>query len=267
MKWNFWIEFSCSFHCPVIPNKYCCLHTILLPISRHWRYECKVVILEDLILFSSSSNKQFECDIRCPLLAHPPAQFSLDSVLLSPHDRNEDSANPDSSHDEHHHDLETEPTEAQKKICKVIKIYIQATRVLQKGRRGSKYHFKRCHQKDRKETVKEGLKIDRWNQDRTHSDPHFFVLHFVDSAPHNWSVPLSSLQDGQLREKILWPRWDSRESLIPRSYCKLLSQLLLLLLNQSRYQKGCQELYQQVFQHLHVGIIWTGAGVKICLVY
>ena len=88
--------------------------------------------MEDLILFSSSSNKQFECHIRRPLLAHTPAQFSLDSVLLSPHDRNEDSANPDSSHDEHHHDLETEPTEAQKKICKVIKVYLKTNKYTNK---------------------------------------------------------------------------------------------------------------------------------------
>ena len=107
-------------------------------------------------------------------------------------------------------------------LCSLIVWYFVLFRVLQKGRR-SEYHFKRCYQKDWKKTVKEGLKIDRWNQDRTHSDPHFFILHFVDSAPHDWSVPLSSLQDGQLREKILWPGWDSRQPLIPRSYCKLLS--------------------------------------------
>ena len=76
--------------------------------------------------FSFSSNKQFECHIRRPLLAHPQAWVRLDSLLLYPHDWDEDFANPDGVNDEYHYDLETEPTEAQKKICEVIKIYFHS---------------------------------------------------------------------------------------------------------------------------------------------
>ena len=75
-----------------------------------------------------SSNKQFERYVRCPLLAHTQAWVSLDSLLLSPYDRDEDFANNGSADHEYNHDLETEPTEAQKKICKVIKIHNETKR-------------------------------------------------------------------------------------------------------------------------------------------
>ena len=85
------------------------------------------VMLEMPNLFPSS-NKQFERYVRCPLLAHPQAWVSLDSLLLSPYVRDEDFANNGSADYEYNHDLETESTEAQKKICKVIKIHNETKR-------------------------------------------------------------------------------------------------------------------------------------------
>ena len=82
---------------------------------------------ESLDLFPSS-NKQFERHVRCPLLLHSQAWVSLDSLLISPDDRDEDFPNNGGAIHEYCHDLATEPAEAQKKICKVIKVYLKAKR-------------------------------------------------------------------------------------------------------------------------------------------
>ena len=82
---------------------------------------------ESLDLFPSS-NKQFERHVRCPLLAHSQARVSLDCLLLSPDDWDEDFANNGGAIHEYSYDLETEPTEAQKTICKVIKIHFETKR-------------------------------------------------------------------------------------------------------------------------------------------